>query len=68
MVLAGIVLQKLESSGDQIMPVAQLKALMAGYREQGGSMDRRSVPQNPCCLEGWSIRSTPECLEGERGD
>ena len=50
------------------MPVARLKALTAGYREQGGSMDRRSVPQNPCCLEGWSIRSTPECLEGERSD
>ena len=63
-----MVLQKLDGSGDQIMPVAQLKALMAGYRKQGGSMDCRSVPQSPCCLEGWSIRSTPECLEGEHSD
>lgn len=60
-----MILQKLGGSGDQRKTVAELRALLAGYRGQGGSLDRLSGPHKTCCLQGWSTRSTPECLEGE---
>lgn len=40
------------------------KALLGGYRSQGGSRDRLSGPQNCHCQRGWSTRSTPGCLGG----
>lgn len=57
--------QKLGGSGEQKKAVPELSALLAGYRKHGGSMHRLSGQQNTYCLEGWSTRSTPECLEGE---
>lgn len=53
--------------------MAELRALLASYKRQGGSLDGvsgpldlLSGPQSTCCLKGWSTRSTPECLEGEK--
>ncbi len=63
--MAGVILQKLGGSGDQRKAVAEVRALLVGYRRQGGSLDRLFGPQKTCCLQGWSTHSTPECLEGE---